>query len=414
MKLHEYQAKEILARHGVPVPAGKVASTPEEAIALARSLGGDVWVIKAQIHAGGRGKGGGVKVCRGIEALEREARRIIGMDLVTPQTGPGGQRVRKVLVGEACEVRREFYAGIVLDRRISLPVLMASAEGGVEIEEVASRSPEKILKEVLSPVVGLRPYAARSLARRLGLGGELLGPAASLLVSLARAYLESDASIAEINPLALCDDGRLLALDAKLVLDDNALFRHPDLAALRDVDEEDPLEVRASRSDLSYIRLDGDIGCMVNGAGLAMATLDILKHEGGSPANFLDVGGGATADKVAEAMRIILEDGRVRAVLVNIFGGIMRCDVIAQGIVEAVRRIERPAYPSSGGEGRYPVPLVVRLEGTNVREGKEILAASGLPIISADGLLDAARRSVAAARGGGAAGGNRGHRRDRS
>jgi len=387
VKVHEYQAKEILARFGVPIPAGRVAGTVEEAVQAAEGLGKGPWVIKAQIHAGGRGKGGGVKLCRDLEELRRTAGQIIGMNLITPQTGPAGQRVKKVLVAEASEIRHEFYLGMVLDRRISLPVLMASAEGGVEIEEVAARSPEKILREIVNPVVGLRHFQGRSLAKRLGLASEQLTPAASLMVGLTRAFLETDASLAEINPLALTGDGRLIALDAKFSFDDNALFRHPDLQAYRDLDEEDPLEVRAGKCDLSYIRLEGSIGCMVNGAGLAMATLDILKHQGGSPANFLDVGGGATAAKVTEAVKIILEDPNVKAILVNIFGGIMQCDVIAKGIVDAARQVS------------LRVPLVARLEGTNVEKGKEILKGSGLNIIAADNLLTAAQKAVQAAKG---------------
>ncbi len=387
MKVHEYQAKEILARFGVAIPAGRVASTVEEAVQAAQSLGGDFWIVKAQIHAGGRGKGGGVKLCRGWDELKRAAGQILGMNLVTPQTGPAGQRVKKVLVTEACQVKKEYYLGIILDRRIGMPVLMASAEGGVEIEEVAARSPEKILKEIVNPICGLQPYQGRSLAKRLGLGGEQLAPAAKLIVGLSKAYLETDASLAEINPLALCEDGRVVALDAKFSFDENALYRHRDLVEYRDYDEEDPREVRASQSDLSYIRLDGDIGCLVNGAGLAMATLDILKHEGGSPANFLDVGGNADVKRVTEAVKIILEDERVKVVLINIFGGILRCDVIAEGLVTAIRQVN------------VKVPLVVRLEGTNVERGKEIIKASQLNIIAADSFLDAAQRAVAAAGG---------------
>jgi len=385
LKVHEYQAKEVLARFGVPIPAGRVASTVDEAVEAAKALGGDAWVVKAQIHAGGRGKGGGVKVCKGLDALKQAAGKIIGMNLVTPQTGPSGQRVKKVLITEASDIKKEYYLGMVLDRRLSLPVLMACAEGGVEIEEVAARSPEKILKEVVNPVAGLRLYQGRSLAKRLGLTGDLISSAAALMAGLARAFIETDSSLAEINPLALTGGGLLLALDAKFSFDDNALFRHRDLAAYRDLDEEDPREVRAAKSDLSYVRLEGNIGCMVNGAGLAMATLDILKHEGGSPANFLDVGGGATATKVTEAVKIILEDSSVKAVLVNIFGGIMKCDVIATGIVSAVREVS------------LKVPLVVRLEGTNVEQGRRILQESGLNIISADNLLDAARKAVQSA-----------------
>jgi len=385
LKVHEYQAKEVLARFGVPIPAGRVASTVDEAVEAAKALGGDAWVVKAQIHAGGRGKGGGVKVCKELDALKQAAGKIIGMNLVTPQTGPSGQRVKKVLITEASDIKKEYYLGMVLDRRLSLPVLMACAEGGVEIEEVAARSPEKILKEVVNPVAGLRLYQGRSLAKRLGLTGDLISSAAALMAGLARAFIETDSSLAEINPLALTGGGLLLALDAKFSFDDNALFRHRDLAAYRDLDEEDPREVRAAKSDLSYVRLEGNIGCMVNGAGLAMATLDILKHEGGSPANFLDVGGGATATKVTEAVKIILEDSSVKAVLVNIFGGIMKCDVIATGIVSAVREVS------------LKVPLVVRLEGTNVEQGRRILQESGLNIISADNLLDAARKAVQSA-----------------
>jgi len=382
VKIHEYQAKEVLSRFGVPVPRGRVAFTLEEALAAATEIGGDTWVVKAQIHAGGRGKGGGVKLCRGRDELKATASRILGMNLVTPQTGPEGRTVRKILVAEACGIDKEFYAGIVLDRRLSLPLLMASAEGGVEIEEVAARSPEKILRQAFSPSQGLQPYEARGLAKKLGFTGKLLAPAADLFAKLARAFLDTDATLAEINPLVLTKDNRLLALDAKFSFDDNALFRHADLKQYRDLEEEDPQEVRASQFDLSYIKLDGTIGCMVNGAGLAMATLDIIQHFGGQPANFLDVGGGATAEKVTEAFRIILEDSSVRAILVNIFGGIMRCDVIAQGIESAVKLAD------------LRVPLVVRLEGTNVEKGKEILARSGLNITLATSLSDAARKVV--------------------
>jgi succinyl-CoA synthetase beta subunit len=382
LKIHEYQAKEVLARFGVPVPAGRVAATPAEAVRIASDLGGDSWVVKAQIHAGGRGKGGGVKVAKSAADVEGIASRIIGMQLVTPQTGPAGRKVKKVLVAEACGIERELYAGVVLDRRAAAPVLMASAEGGVDIEEVAARSPEKILMEPFSPFEGLHPFQGRRLARKLGLGGKQIGPAASLFVNLARAFLDTDASLAEVNPLVVTTDGRLLALDAKLSFDDNALFRHPDLREYRDLDEEDPLEVRASRFDLSYIAMDGDIGCMVNGAGLAMATLDIIQHWGGKPANFLDVGGGATREKVTEAFKIILEDPSVKAILVNIFGGIMKCDVIAEGIIAAARTTA------------LAVPLVVRLEGTNVEKGKELLGASGLGITLASDLADAARKAV--------------------
>jgi len=387
VKIHEYQAKEILARYGVEVPSGKVATTPKEAVEAAKALQGP-WVVKAQIHAGGRGKGGGVKLCSSVEEVEGNSRKILGMTLVSPQTGPQGQRVGKILVAAACEIAKEFYAGVVLDRNRSLPVLMVSAEGGVEIEKVAATHPEKIFKEFVDPVTGLEPYQGRGLAKKLGFSGKLIAQCASMLVKLVRSYLDTDASLAEINPLVLTDDGSLVALDAKYSFDDNALFRHPDLKECRDFDEEEPLEVRASEFDLSYIKLDGNIGCMVNGAGLAMATLDIINHYGGEPANFLDVGGGATADRVTEAFKIILEDQNVRAILVNIFGGIMKCDVIAEGILAAAKRIE------------LRVPVVVRLEGTNVQRGKELLGSSGLNLISADNLGDAARKVVEIAAAG--------------
>jgi len=391
VKIHEFQAKEVLSRFGVPVPRGKVASTPEEALAAAHELGGDTWVVKAQIHAGGRGKGGGVKVCRGMEELKAAASKILGMRLITPQTGPEGRTVRRVLVAEACGVAKEYYAGIVLDRKLGCPVLMASAEGGVEIEEVAARSPEKIHRVPFPAVGGLRAFQGRTLAKRLGFASQHLSAASSLLSGLSRAFLEMDASLAEVNPLVLTTDNRVLALDAKLSFDDNALYRHPDLKEYRDLHEEEPQEVRASQFDLSYIKMDGNIGCMVNGAGLAMATLDIIQHWGGSPANFLDVGGGATKEKVTEAFKIILDDPGVRAILVNIFGGIMKCDVIAEGVVAAARAVT------------LKVPLVVRLEGTNVEKGKEILAQSGLNITLSEGLSDAAQKVVAAVRKGGRA-----------
>jgi len=382
VKIHEYQAKEVLARFGVPVPRGHPASIPAEAVQMAEDVGGGHWVVKAQIHAGGRGKGGGVKICRSIDEVKAASESILGMLLVTPQTGPEGRKVKKVLVAEACAIEKEFYAGIVLDRQLGAPVLMVSTEGGTEIEEVAARSPEKIVKQAFSPRAGLHAYEGRILARKLGFSGKLIAAGASLFAKLSRAFLETDASLAEINPLVVTEDGRLLALDAKFSFDDNALFRHPDLKEYRDLDEEDPQEVRASQFDLSYIKLDGNIGCMVNGAGLAMATLDIIQHCGGEPANFLDVGGGATTGKVTEAFKIILEDPSVKAILVNIFGGIMKCDVIAEGIVSAVKLAD------------LRVPLVVRLEGTNVKKGKEILASANLNITLADSLQDAARKVV--------------------
>jgi len=383
VKVHEYQAKEILARFGVPIPRGKLARTAGEAVAAAREIGGPTWVVKAQIHAGGRGKGGGVKVCRSIEELETVSSRMLGTRLVTPQTGPEGRVVGKVLVTETCVFEREFYAGIVLDRKISRPVLMVSAAGGVEIEEVAARSPEMIFRLDFSPASGLHPYQGRLLASRLGIPQALLAAASNLFCRLSRAYLDTDATLAEINPLALVRGGSLVALDAKWVLDDNALYRHRDLEEYRDLEEEEPLETRARQFDLSYIKLDGNVGCLVNGAGLAMSTMDIIQHWGGKPANFLDVGGGATTEKVTEAFKIILEDPNVKAILVNIFGGIMKCDVIAAGILGAAQNVQ------------LRVPLVVRLEGTNVDKGKEMLRASGLNVTLAEDLSDAARRVVA-------------------
>jgi succinyl-CoA synthetase beta subunit len=382
VKIHEYQAKELLQRFGVEVPRGKVAASVEEAVEAARELGGERWVVKAQVHAGGRGKGGGVKLCSGLEELRVAAGSIIGMQLVTPQTGPAGKLVRKVLVSDASSIDREFYAGVVLDRKSAVPVLMVSAEGGVEIEEVAARHPDRIFKGFIHPVAGLHPYQGRVLARKLGLTGDLVAACAAMLVKLSRAFLDTDASLAEINPLVVTAAGRLLALDAKFAFDDNALFRHPGLRGYRDLHEEEPLEVRAGEFDLSYIKLDGNIGCLVNGAGLAMATLDIIQHCGGAPANFLDVGGGATKEKVTEAFKIILDDPAVEAILVNIFGGIMKCDVIAEGIISAARSMS------------FRVPLVVRLEGTNVEEGRRLLASSGLDLITATSLSDAARHAV--------------------
>ena len=386
VKVHEYQAKEILKRFKVPVPAGEVASSVDEAMARADELGGDSWVVKAQIHAGGRGKGGGVKVVQGKDALREAADKMLGMTLVTPQTGPEGKLVNKILIAEACGIASEFYLGIVVDRQRGVPVLMASAEGGVDIEEVSATTPEKIFHVPLDPDTGLEPYQGRVVAQKLGFEGKQIGAAATLIVRLARCFLDTDASLAEINPMVLTDDGRVVALDAKFNFDDNALYRHPDIAECLDPTEEDPGELRAAEFDLSYIKLDGNIGCMVNGAGLAMATLDIIKHFGGDPANFLDVGGGATAEKVTEAFKIILEDPDVKALMVNIFGGIMKCDVIAEGIVEGAKQVS------------LNVPLVVRLEGTNVEAGKKILKESGLPIIAAESLSEAAETAVGQAR----------------
>ena len=388
MKIHEYQAKEVLAAAGVPVPPGEAVDTVDAAVAAAEALGGNLWVVKAQIHAGGRGKGGGVKLASSLEEVREYSDAILGMQLVTPQTGPEGREVKKILVAAACDIASEFYAGIVLDRQLGLPVLMVSAEGGMDIEEVAASTPEKIFKVSFDPGDGLPEDEAREVAGRLGLEGGLVEEMAGLLQKLARCFLDTDASLAEINPLVRTTDDSLLALDAKFSFDDNALFRHPELVEYRDPAEEDPLETRAAKFGLSYIKLDGEIGCMVNGAGLAMATLDIIKHFGGEAANFLDVGGGATTEKVTEAFKIILEDSDVKAILVNIFGGIMKCDVIAEGIIEAAQTIE------------LRVPVVVRLEGTNVERGRELLAGSGLDLISAPGLPEAVESVVAQAKGG--------------
>ncbi|MCH2363927.1 MAG: ADP-forming succinate--CoA ligase subunit beta [Planctomycetes bacterium] len=388
MKIHEYQAKEVLAAAGVPVPPGEAVDTVDAAVAAAEALGGSLWVVKAQIHAGGRGKGGGVKLASSLEEVREYSDAILGMQLVTPQTGPEGREVKKILIAAACDIASEFYAGIVLDRQLGLPVLMVSAEGGMDIEEVAASTPEKIFKVSFDPSDGLSVDEAREVAGRLGLEDGLVEEMAGLLQKLARCFLDTDASLAEINPLVRTTDDSLLALDAKFSFDDNALFRHPELVEYRDPAEEDPLETRAAKFGLSYIKLDGEIGCMVNGAGLAMATLDIIKHFGGEAANFLDVGGGATTEKVTEAFKIILEDSDVKAILVNIFGGIMKCDVIAEGIIEAAQTIE------------LRVPVVVRLEGTNVERGRELLAGSGLDLISAPGLPEAVESVVAQAKGG--------------
>ncbi len=387
MKVHEFQAKEVLARFGVPVLKGGVAETVDEAVSAAERLGGEVWVVKAQIHAGGRGKGGGVKLCRSVDEVRSAAEQILGMTLVTPQTGPAGQLVRRVLVETGCRIANEFYVGIVLDREVGKPVLLASSEGGMEIEEVAAKTPEKIFREIIDPVAGLQAFQGRKIAQRLGLRGPLISSGGRLLEGLARAYLATDASLAEINPLVQTEDDQLLALDAKINFDDNGLFRHPEIREYRDPGEEDPQETRASEFHLSYIKLDGTIGCMVNGAGLAMATLDIIQHAGGQPANFLDVGGGASTEKVTEAFKIILDDPSVKAILVNIFGGIMKCDVIAAGILAAAEAVG------------LSVPLVVRLEGTNVKEGMKLLEESDLATILADSLSDAAEKAVRAAGG---------------
>ncbi|MEW5881759.1 MAG: ADP-forming succinate--CoA ligase subunit beta [Pseudomonadota bacterium] len=387
MKIHEYQAKQILAKYGVPVPRGVPCFSVEEAVAAAKQLGGPVWVVKAQIHAGGRGKGGGVKLARSVDEVRAHASSILGMQLVTHQTGPQGQKVRRLLVEEGADIRKELYAGMVVDRATQRVCLMASSEGGMDIEEVAARTPEKIHKVFIDPELGLTAREADDIAVKIGVPATS-GPAArAALQGLYRAFWECDGSLAEINPLVLTGDGRVVALDAKMNFDPNALFRHPDIVAMRDLDEEDPAEVEASKYDLSYIQLDGDIGCLVNGAGLAMATMDTIKLFGGEPANFLDVGGGATTEKVTEAFKLMLRNPKLRAILVNIFGGIMRCDVIAEGVVAASRAVH------------LKVPLVVRMKGTNEDLGKKILAESGLPIISADTLAEAAQKVVAAAKG---------------
>ncbi len=384
MKIHEYQAKAILAEFGVPVPRGKVAATPEEARAVAAELGGSV-VVKAQIHAGGRGKGGGVKLAASPEEAERAAAQILGMMLKTHQTGPEGQRVQRVLVEEGMAIRQELYLGIVLDRRAGLPVIMASGAGGMEIEEVARTRPEAIVKVHVDPATGVRGFHVRKLAFGLGLAVEAQKAFAEFVAALFRAFDAKDCSLAEINPLVVTAEGRLLALDAKMNFDDNALFRHAELLALRDRDEESPLEVEASRYNLSYIKLDGNVGCMVNGAGLAMATMDIIKQAGGEPANFLDVGGGASAAQIENAFRILISDPSVKAVLINIFGGILRCDRLAEGVIKAVRALD------------VRLPIVIRMEGTNVELGQRMLAESGLNFLAAQGMRDAAQKAVQAA-----------------
>jgi len=383
MKIHEYQGKHILARYGVRIPRGEVASTKAEARAIAEKLGGLV-VVKAQIHAGGRGKGGGVKLAKTPAEAEKLAGEILGMTLITAQTGPEGRKVQKILVEEGLDIRRELYLGIVVDRQTGRAVFMASQAGGMEIEEVAARNPEAILKEYIQPGFGLQPFQARKLAFGLGLAPELVNDAVQFMIALYRAFEDTDATLAEINPFLVTGDNKVYALDAKMTFDDNALYRHKDIKELRDLNEEDPLEIEASKFGLNYIKLDGTVACMVNGAGLAMATMDIIKLAGASPANFLDVGGGASAEQVESAFRILLSDPSVKAVLINIFGGIMRCDVVASGVVQAAKNIG------------VKVPIVVRLEGTNVEQGQEILRKSGLNFIVADGMKDAAEKVVAA------------------
>ncbi len=387
MNIHEYQGKELFRRFGVPTPRGIPAMTVDEAVAAAKELGGKVWVVKAQIHAGGRGKGGGVKVAKSIDEVRDLAKKILGMKLVTHQTGPEGRVVNRLFIEEGADIAKEYYVALVVDRVLQKTVLMASSEGGVNIEEVAEHAPEKIHKVAIDPFKGLQDADAEDIARKIGIPEAMVGQARDLFKSLARAFDELDCSLLEVNPLIHTGDGRVVALDSKMNFDSNALFRHPEVVAMRDLDEEDPAEVEASKYDLNYIQLDGDIGCLVNGAGLAMATMDTIKLYGGSPANFLDVGGGATAEKVTEAFKIMLKNPKLAAILVNIFGGIMKCDVIATGVVQAARQVA------------LKVPLVVRLEGTNVDLGKKILADSGLPIISADNMGDAAEKVVAAAKG---------------
>jgi succinyl-CoA synthetase beta subunit len=387
MKIHEYQGKAILARFGVPVPRGEVAFSAQEAGEIARRLGGPVTVVKAQIHAGGRGKAGGVKVVKGSDEVERWAADLLGKTLVTYQTGPGGQVVGRLLIEEGLAIDRELYLSMVVDRASQRLVMMVSAEGGVEIEEVAAKTPEKIHKEFIDPAVGLQPFQARKLAFALGLDGKQVGKATQMMIALYKAFIATDASLLEINPLITTKDGDLLALDAKMNFDDNALYRHPDIKDLRDQAEEDPLEVEASKYSLNYIRLDGNIGCMVNGAGLAMATMDIIKLAGGMPANFLDVGGGANAEQIRNAFKILMSDTNVKAVLINIFGGILRCDILAAGVIAAVKELG------------VPVPIVIRMKGTNVEEGKRMLAESGLNFATADTMNEAADHVVALAGG---------------
>ncbi len=385
MKIHEYQAKEILRQYGVMTPRGIACFSVDESVSAAQNLGGDIWVVKAQIYAGGRGKGGGVKVARSLEEVGKLAECMLGMHLITHQTGPEGQMVRRLFIEEGVDIAREYYVGMVVDRGSQRVCLMASAEGGMDIEQVAAQTPEKIHKVYIDPIAGLTDSEALDIIAKIGIPDASRNEAGTLLKNLYQAFDDKDASLVEINPLALTADHHVLALDAKMNFDDNALFRHSEIVALRDLDEEDPVEIEAAQHDLSYIPLDGNIGCLVNGAGLAMATMDIIKLYGGNPANFLDVGGGATAEKVTEAFKLMLKNPRLTAILVNIFGGIMKCDVIAEGVVQAAREVH------------LAVPLVVRLEGTNVQIGKRILADSGLAVISAENMADAAQKAVNAA-----------------
>ncbi|GGE65704.1 ADP-forming succinate--CoA ligase subunit beta [Priestia taiwanensis] len=382
MNIHEYQGKELLRSYGVSVPNGKVAFTAEEAVEAAKGLNSEVYVVKAQIHAGGRGKAGGVKIAKNVDEVYTYANELLGKTLVTHQTGPEGKEIKRLLIEEGCNIAKEYYIGLVLDRATSQVVLMASEEGGTEIEEVAEKTPEKIFKEFIDPAVGLQGFQARRIAFNINIPKALVNKAVKFMMGLYTAFIEKDCSIAEINPLVVTGEGNVMALDAKLNFDSNALYRHADVLALRDLDEEDEKEIEASKYDLNYIPLDGNIGCMVNGAGLAMATMDIIKHYGGDPANFLDVGGGATTEKVTEAFKIILSDQSVKGIFVNIFGGIMKCDVIATGVVEATKQVG------------LQLPLVVRLEGTNVDLGKKILEESGLNITAAESMADGAKKIV--------------------
>ena len=387
MKIHEYQGKELFRKYGVTTPRGIACFSVDEALEAAKKLGGGVWVVKAQIHAGGRGKGGGVKVAKSLDEVRARAGEILGMQLVTHQTGPEGQKVRRLLIEEGADIKKELYIGMVVDRGTQRVCLMASSEGGMDIEEVAEHTPEKIHKVFVDPGTGLTDAEAAAVAKKIGVPEAALAQTSELLKSLYKCFVETDASLVEINPLIYTGDNKVIALDAKLNFDDSALFRHPEIVAMRDLDEEDPAEVEASKYDLNYVQLEGNIGCLVNGAGLAMATMDIIKVYGGAPANFLDVGGGATTEKVTEAFKIMLRNPELKAILVNIFGGIMKCDVIATACVDAARQV------------KLSVPLIVRLEGTNVDLGKKILADSGLPIISANNMADAAQKVVAAAKG---------------
>ena len=388
MKIHEFQAKEVLRKYGIPVPEGYATETIDNVGEILKKLGNFPVVVKAQIHAGGRGKGGGVKLAKSADEAMEYAKSILGMNLVTHQTGEEGRIVRKLLIEEGCEIERELYIGIVLDRATAKNVIMASTEGGVEIEEVAAKTPEKILKVFVDPAIGLLPYQCRELAFGLGFPKEMIRPVSTFITSLYDAYIKEDLSMAEVNPLIQTKDGKVIALDAKLGYDDNAMFRHKDAAAYRDLNEEDPLEVEASKHDINYIKLDGNIGCMVNGAGLAMATMDIVKHSGGEPANFLDVGGGASAEQIEEAFKILLADKKVKAIFINIFGGILRCDRLATGVVSAAKKID------------VKVPVIIRMEGTNVEEGNAILKESGFNFIIGNGMKDGAEKAVAALKEG--------------